>query len=1137
MAVLATSAAVAARERAHCAAQRSNLRSLRSGLLPWWSLLCFFLLLPPSTFPSSASVTAQLQVAHASQAAQAESDWGAAHARVAQADAEADEEGFDWLLRELGGETSAESDEGEAEGGAEGWEEIPLEGFRFAELLTWLRANGACGEVLEGESVRLRVFRMELPEGTSLDWQGRQVLLTGKEGHGGGEKAEEENVEGGERGRGEAEGEHAEGEKEKEEETRDNGAEREKEDAKETEERKFFPQLLTAAPIGAGQLLLRPIQLTRPCRLPAAAAAARGGGRARGKGGGSAPIPSPHSPPLSHPLISLPSPTLPPHSHHSPSVFTLETALALPMRLPPLPEGQGEQGEQQEQGGGRGRKCGKKGGRKGGKRRKKQNQRRFELTVVPLVNAVARANERNQGNVQWQLTHAGFHLRASEAIPTGAALVLPLNGGLPDPLQPDPLQRDSLQVAAHAGAQGTAADLESEEVEEGEGRARLSSLGEVEEADSHVSPVTLLSNDDAFLSLGIIPACSAFDRVQIFPSLLSVIRSISTPAFPEPSFRALFEARAAAAGRKAVEQVRAVKEHLFSAALKKGLITTTHTSANTRWGWGLPNRLQQKGKASQGPSQRDMGKGVAEGGVAEGGGDGTGELKAEASEALGNSKEESFGDGEWDLEGMGRVLQQMLFWERRQGMRARLAERLAKRVRMAAEREGREGGEGEEGGDGEGGGEAGDAGEAGWGSETGGGRGSGGEDEGRMKEGEEGEVEGGGEGLYVYADGRMDPELVAQYTAAVLLAVTGEGTAGEGLDAALLAQVSIALATRRGAAGKNKCGSGVESGRHHHLHIFTPPLPSPLPSPTTFPHYLPPLSHPEIDAALLARVSVAVAWNLDATTTCTHMPLLSLPSHPLFLPLSYSPSAFLTSLPEILDVVVSSLQRPVGELLTRIEQALGGAKAWVEKGIVCREGRAAGIESVQVDEACRPSVLAHVAPSHSLLRFLASKRSILLAASDRLASACKPQSATATSAAAAAERDATTVSSQGGEEHEEGREETEREGEREEGKEGEQGGKEGNVQERKGSGTQARVIGEDRQMGFGRGGSELTGRAGVWSEVAGKRMGEMGEEERVRVFVEWVRANGMADYNKPGSGIEPYAIVFRCITTTIPCCV
>ncbi|CAI5966037.1 unnamed protein product [Closterium sp. NIES-65] len=937
MAVLATSAAVAARERAHCAAQRSNLRSLRSGLLPWWSLLCFFLLLPPSTFPSSASVTAQLQVAHASQAAQAESDWGAAHARVAQADAEADEEGFDWLLRELGGETSAESDEGEAEGGAEGWEEIPLEGFGFAELLTWLRANGACGEVLEGESVRLSA-----PCALAAC-----LLLLQQQG------------EGGEPGEREGEGEGA----------------------GESWGAQVTPAVLPALLASRTAHLLPLLRNDLP-HLPLLHQCS-------------------HSlPPLS---IPLPSPHFSPFPHFASPLSPL--ALTQPVGLssegfPP------------------------------------------SMSHLPSPSLPPPRNP--------QLTHAGFHLRASEAIPTGAALVLPLNGGLPDPLQPDPLQRDSLQVAAHAGAQGTAADLESEEVEEGEGRARLSSLGEVEEADSHVSPVTLLSNDDAFLSLGIIPACSAFDRVQIFPSLLSVIRSISTPAFPEPSFRALFEARAAAAGRKAVEQVRAVKEHLFSAALKKGLITTTHTSANTRWGWGLPNRLQQKGKASQGPSQRDMGKGVAEGGVAEGGGDGTGELKAEASEALGNSKEECFGDGEWDLEGMGRVLQQMLFWERRQGMRARLAERLAKRVRMAAEREGREGGEGEEGGDGEGGGEAGDAGEAGWGSETGGGRGSGGEDEGRMKEGEEGEVEGGGEGLYVYADGRMDPELVAQYTAAVLLAVTGE----------------------------------------------------------------------EIDAALLARVSVAVAWNLDGTTTCTHMHLLSLPSHPLYLPLSYSPSAFLTSLPEILDVVVSSLQRPVGELLTRIEQALGGAKAWVEKGIVCREGRAAGIDLVQVDEACRPSVLAHVAPSHSLLRFLASKRSILLAASDRLASACKPQSATATSAAAAAERDATTVSSQGGEEHEEGREETEREGEREEGKEGEQGGKEGNVQERKGSGTQARVIGEDRQMGFGRGGSELTGRAGVWSEVAGKRMGEMGEEERVRVFVEWVRANGMADYNKPGSGIE-----------------
>ncbi|CAI5521806.1 unnamed protein product [Closterium sp. Naga37s-1] len=237
-------------------------------------------------------------------------------------------------------------------------------------------------------------------------------------------------------------------------------------------------------------------------------------------------------------------------------------ALALPMRLPPLPEGDAE-GEEQ---GGRGKKGGKKGGRRGGKRQKKQKQRRFELTVVPLVNAVARANERSQGNVRWepahprgvppegvcipfsltiplspphppplsprnpQLTHAGFHLRASEAIPTGAALVLPLNGGLPDPLQ---------AAAAHAGAQGTAADRESEE-EDGEGGVHLTSLEEVEEADSHVSPVTLLSNDDAFLSLGIISLCSAFDRVQLVPSYDAhtqhVLLSTSSSAFSSVTF-------------------------------------------------------------------------------------------------------------------------------------------------------------------------------------------------------------------------------------------------------------------------------------------------------------------------------------------------------------------------------------------------------------------------------------------------------------------------------------------------------------------------------------------------------------------------------------------------------------------------
>ncbi|CAI7770599.1 unnamed protein product [Closterium sp. NIES-54] len=907
MAVLAAPAAAAARGRDHCAAHRCNLRSLRSGLLPWWSLLCFFLLLPPRTFPSSASVSAQPQLTHA---AQAEADWWAAHARVAQAEAEADEEGFDWLLRELGGGTSAEGNEWEAEGGAEGWEEIPLEGSGFAELLTWLRVNGAGGEVLDGKTVRLRVFQMELPDDTSLDWQGRQVLLTRKEGDLSGEKAEGENVEGEERGRGEAEGE-----KEKEEETRDNGAEREKEDAKEREERKyrqvaggaasgmnsshlplrspspspphsslpfshlhplfprFFPQLQAAAPIGAGQLLLRlplPLllnasrcsapspRLPLPPRLPVSPGGAlaaclllqqqqgEGGEPGGREGGGEAGEESwgaqvvaallasrtaqllpmlrndlPHLP-LLHQAVkerqqyeqeyanwtasitagsgssSNSSPPSLPSLQQFLATVAAVRALALPMRLPPLQEGQGEQGEQQEQGGGRGRKGGKKGGRRGGKRRRKQKQRRFELTVVPLMNAVARATERHQGNVWWELTHAGFHLRASEDIPTGAALVLPLNGGLPDPLQPDPLQRDSLQVAAHAGAQGTAADLESEEDEEGEGRARLSSLGEVEEADRSVSPATLISNDDAFLSLGIIPACSSFDRVQsfltfrltllstpllrsprfpsplpfpplqLFPSLLSVIRSISMPAFPNPSLRSRFEARAAAAGRKAAEQVRAVKDHLLSAALKKGLII--RTSVDTRWGWVLPNRMQRKEIVSQGLSKRDMGKGVVEGG-----GEGAGENTPELSGAEENSRAGGFGDGEWDLEGMGRVLEQMLFWERRRGMRARLAERLAKRMREAVERE-RERGEEEDGGEG---GEAGEAGER---SERGGGRGSGGKDEGGMEEGEESEEgeEEGGEGLYVYADGRMDPELVAQYSAAVLLAVTGEGTTGEG---------------------------------------------------------------------------------------------------------------------------------------------------------------------------------------------------------------------------------------------------------------------------------------------------------------------------------------------------------------------
>ncbi|CAI5472307.1 unnamed protein product [Closterium sp. Yama58-4] len=145
------------------------------------------------------------------------------------------------------------------------------------------------------------------------------------------------------------------------------------------------------------------------------------------------------------------------------------------------------------------------------------------------------------------LTHTGFHLRASEAIPTGTALVLPLNGGLPDPLQ-------AAAAAAHTDAQGSAAKWDSEEDEEGEGGVHLTSLGEVEEADSHVSPVTLLSNDDAFLSLGIISACAAFDRVQVgterwvkssvvivdFVSWGFVIPTVPIPLTPCPPITPLF---------------------------------------------------------------------------------------------------------------------------------------------------------------------------------------------------------------------------------------------------------------------------------------------------------------------------------------------------------------------------------------------------------------------------------------------------------------------------------------------------------------------------------------------------------------------------------------------------------------------
>ncbi|CAI5521807.1 unnamed protein product [Closterium sp. Naga37s-1] len=72
-------------------------------------------------------------------------------------------EGFDWLLHELGG---ADADEFAAGGGdgagagsaapMDGSIEASLEESGFAELLTWLRENGAEGDALTGKNLKVK---------------------------------------------------------------------------------------------------------------------------------------------------------------------------------------------------------------------------------------------------------------------------------------------------------------------------------------------------------------------------------------------------------------------------------------------------------------------------------------------------------------------------------------------------------------------------------------------------------------------------------------------------------------------------------------------------------------------------------------------------------------------------------------------------------------------------------------------------------------------------------------------------------------------------------------------------------------------------------------------------------------------
>ncbi|CAI5929924.1 unnamed protein product [Closterium sp. NIES-65] len=994
-------------------------------------------------------------------------------------------EGFDWLLHELGG---ADADEFAAGGGdgagagsaapMDGSIEASLEESGFAELLTWLRENGAEGDALTGKNLKLKVYKLEIPDdsGSNTTTEDSGIKEVGD-----GDLAAcllllQQQGEGGEPGKGVAEGE---GE-----------AAGEGEGAGESWGAQVAPAVLPALlasrtahllPMLRNDLPHLPLlhQVRPPPPPPSCSPPCL-------------PLPPklPSPPPL--PKILLPALAQRQQYEHEYANWTatistttgssnssavslpslqqfLATvaavrALALPMRLPPLPEGDAE-GEEQ---GGRGKKGGKKGGRRGGKRQKKQKQRRFELTVVPLVNAVARANERSQGNVRWepahpcgvppegvclpfsltiplspphppplsprnpQLTHAGFHLRASEAIPTGAALVLPLNGGLPDPLQ---------AAAAHAGAQGTAADRESEE-EDGEGGVHLTSLEEVEEADSHVSPVTLLSNDDAFLSLGIISPCSAFDRVQLYPSYDALRQSVlsaahvnpdfkpsafmkladrvrtallkevlwwgrggngththtppmplsplSLPSLSSPSLSTLFPSASPphqlypsydaltqsvlsaahvnpdfkpSAFMKLADRVRAaLLKELYPSydALTQSVLSAAHVNPDFKPSafMKLADRVRTELlKEVRGVKQQvlstlvqekllaaavraESGRGVGgrggkgeRGGGVKGGGKGGGKGVVGKTEEAGK-EEEGCGGG---------VVDQLLFWERRRAMRQRYRQRQRKRAAaLLAELEAERAERGEVEGTGKGKkGKKGRKGRKGRGDE---------EEEEEWGEDEEDAVEG----LYVYSGGRMDPELVAYFSAVVLLAATGQMPLCCLQLQAKVSESGFAAPLRLPQSPK---GDAVE-GLYGYLDgRMDPELVAHLSAVVLLA-----ATGQMPDVISLARVSVSYAWNLDSITTCTYMPLLSDPSHPLYMHVPLDPTnpsasppspgnhPVVTALSLALDVTASSLQRPISDLMTAMIALDEVGRRLIETEPICHMAQHSEILSETLDK-------------------------------------------------------------------------------------------------------------------------------------------------------------------------------------------
>ncbi|CAI7774625.1 unnamed protein product, partial [Closterium sp. NIES-53] len=166
----------------------------------------------------------------------------------------------------------------------------------------------------------------------------------------------------------------------------------------------------------------------------------------------------------------------------------------------------------------------------------------------------------------------------------------------------------------------------------------------------------------------------------------------------------------------------------------------------------------------------------------------------------------------------------------------------------------------------------------------------------------------------------------------------------------------------------------------------------------------------EPDPAVLARVIVALAWNLDGTTTCTHMPLLSLPSHPLFLP--HTSSSSTTSAPSASQSGTSTANHmppPVADLLPALRAAAGMLRRLVEKllggfsssvsedefmltsAAICRRYRDAG----RLDEApsglCLPWFMGALEEVQQVLQVRANKKRVLIDTSDWLLLACDPK--------------------------------------------------------------------------------------------------------------------------------------------------